>query len=143
MPHFAVSRVLPFRREALFDIAADVERYPEFLPGWLSASIRRRGDSMYVTDQVVGFGPIQQRFTSTTVLKRPETITVTSVDPAFESFALNWTFEPLSGDSSKVALSGALELRAPLLGGLFSRAATGQIDAILAAFEARARSLLG
>jgi coenzyme Q-binding protein COQ10 len=143
MPHFAVSRVLPYRREALFDIAADVERYPEFLPGWLSASIRRREDSMYVTDQVVGFGPIQHRFTSTTVLKPPEAITVTSVDPTFESFALNWTFEALADDSSKVALSGGLELRAPLLGGLFSRAAVGQIDAILAAFEARARALLG
>lgn len=143
MPRFGVSRMLPYRREDLFDLAADVERYPEFLPGWLSAEVRRREASVYVTDQVVGFGPIQQRFTSTTVLRRPEAIAVTSIDPAFETFELNWTFEPRAGDRSKVELSGELELRTPILRHLFGRAVVRQVDAILSAFEGQARKILG
>lgn len=37
-----VERLLPYRAEQLFDLAADVERYPEFLPLWIAARIRSR-----------------------------------------------------------------------------------------------------
>jgi coenzyme Q-binding protein COQ10 len=61
MPRLGVSQALPYRREQLFDLAADVERYPEFLPWWLSATVRHRDGEIYSTDQVVGIGPITKR----------------------------------------------------------------------------------
>ncbi len=143
MPRLGVSRVLPYRREQLFDLAADVERYPEFLPWWLSAKIRRRDDAVYYTEQVIGFGPIRQRFTSKTVLRRPDEIEVTSADRQFEVFQMIWQFGSLPQGACKVALTAELELRAPLLRELFGRIAVSNVSTILSAFEHRARQIYG
>jgi coenzyme Q-binding protein COQ10 len=143
MPRLRVSRVLPYRPEQLFHLAADVERYPEFLPWWLSATIRRRDGDVYYTDQVVGIGPVRQQFSSKTVLRRPDEILVTSIGGPFEVFQLIWRFAALPRERCEVTLSGELELRAPLLRDLFGRAAAGTVESILAAFEDRARQLYG
>ncbi len=143
MPHLRVSRVLPYQAEQLFDIAADVERYPEFLPWWLSATILRRDGDTYYTDQVIGIGPVTQQFSSKTVLRRPEEIHVTSIGGPFETFELIWHFAALPHGRCEVRLSGELELRAPVLRAVFGTAAARSVEAILAAFEDRARSLYG
>ncbi len=143
MPLLAVTRVLPYPREELFDLAADVERYPEFLPWWLSARIVRRDGAAYYTDQVVGIGPIRRQFGSKTVLRRPDEIEVTSVDGQFDAFHLLWRFGLLPRGECKVALSGELAVRAPLLADLFGRLVVEGADAILRAFEERARDILG
>ena len=71
MPKYRVSAVLPYTREQLFDLAADVERYPDYLPWWAAARVRKRDGNVYCTDQVIRFGPLRQRFGSRTVLRRP------------------------------------------------------------------------
>ena len=141
MPTLDVSRVMPYRPEQLFDIAADVERYPDFLPWWLSAKIRRREDNVYYTDQVIGFGPVRQRFTTKTVLLRPSEIGVTAIDGPFETFDLTWRFGAVEKVRCEVTIVGEIEIRAPLLGGVLSRAMGGTANSIISAFEARARRL--
>jgi coenzyme Q-binding protein COQ10 len=143
MPRLGVSRVLPYPREQLFDLAADVERYPEFLPWWQSARVRRRDGDIYYTEQVIGFGPIRRRFSTKTVLRRPEAIEVTSADGQFETFQLIWRFALLAEGRTTVALTGELEMRGPLLRDLFGQMAAGSAGSILSAFEERARRLLG
>jgi coenzyme Q-binding protein COQ10 len=143
MSSIGVSRELPYRAEQIFDLAADVERYPEFLPLWLSAKIRQRDGDVYYTDQVIGVGPIRQSFRSKTMLRRPDEIEVISTDEAFEKFRLNWSFKPLAQECCEVILTGELELRAPLLRRFFSRVAADGFEPMLAAFEERARELYG
>jgi coenzyme Q-binding protein COQ10 len=141
MSRLTISRVLPYRPEQLFDLAADVESYPSFVPGWLSAEILRRDGDIYYTDQVVGFGPMRWRFASRTVLRRPTEITVTAIDGLFRRFELAWLFRPRSQDSCEVTMTGELELSTALLHGAFSRLMAGSLDAALAAFEDRAHQL--
>jgi coenzyme Q-binding protein COQ10 len=143
MPRLGISRTLPYRPEQLFDIAADVESYPEFLPWWHSATIRYRNGEIYYTDQVVGFGPITQSFTSKTVLRRPEEIEVTSIGGPFEAFELIWRFGSRPHERCEVTLSGEIELRAPLLGRLLGSVVADGARSILSAFEDRARRLYG
>jgi coenzyme Q-binding protein COQ10 len=135
MSRLAVSRVLPYQAEQLFDIAADVEHYPDFLQWWKSARVTRRSGEVYHTDQEVGFGPLSQRFATKTILRRPSEIEVAAIDGPFAAFALTWRFESLP--------DGEIELRALLLRSLFDRATAGTADAILSAFEDRARLLYG
>jgi coenzyme Q-binding protein COQ10 len=141
MPRIAVSRVLPYQPEQLFDIAADVEHYPDFLAWWKSARISRRSGDVYYTEQEVGFGPFGQRFATKTILRRPEKIEVTAVDGPFETFELTWRFDAVEAGRCRVALDGEIELRPLLLGNLFGRAMTGTAGSILSAFEDRARRL--
>ena len=48
-----VERSLPYSAEQMFDLAADVERYPEFLRWWITARIRQRRGEIFYTDQVL------------------------------------------------------------------------------------------
>jgi coenzyme Q-binding protein COQ10 len=82
----SVERLLPYGRARLFDLAADVERYPEFLRWWISARIWRRRTDVYYTDQVVAFGPLRVGFRSKTILRRPARIEVVSDEPPFSGF---------------------------------------------------------
>lgn len=143
MPSHHVQRVLAYTPEQLFDLAAEVERYPEFLPWWIAARVRRREGDVYYTDQVVGFGIVRERFGSKTVLRRPERIDVTSSDGPFRHFHLAWRFEPCPDGACRVSLAVDLELRSWLLQEVFGRAIVERVGAIITAFEARAHRLYG
>lgn len=143
MPSHRTSRILPYPAEQLFDLAADVERYPEFLRHWLAARIVKRDGDVYYTDQVIALGPLHQRFFSKTVLERPERITVVSDDRLFRTFRLTWEFEPLPAGQCRVALAVDIEFRSRLLRDRFARALARTNERTVVAFEARAHRLLG
>jgi coenzyme Q-binding protein COQ10 len=133
-----VSRLLPFSCEQLFDLAADVERYPEFLPGWISARIvRREGDVLHV-EQALGIGPLRLRFDSRTVLHRPERIDVTSSDRPFRRYSLTWLFAPGPAGSCNLSVTVDLELHSGLLQHVVNRVLPLSIEGAIAAFETRA-----
>jgi coenzyme Q-binding protein COQ10 len=126
----------------LFDLAADVERYPEFLRWWIWARVKRRGPKVYYTEQSLGLGLLRIKFNSKTVLRRPRRIDVTSNQAPFRRFALSWIFESVPGAGCRVSLLAGLELRSPALQRLVDRVLPLVIADIAAAFEARARGLL-
>jgi coenzyme Q-binding protein COQ10 len=137
----AVSRLLPFSCEQVFDLAADIERYPEYLPGWISARIlKREADVLYV-EQVLGVGPARVRFASRAVLHRPERIEVTSSEPPFRHYSLTWLLAPRPAVSCSLSVMVDLELESNLLQHLVSRVLPASIEGVIAAFEARAHSL--
>jgi coenzyme Q-binding protein COQ10 len=143
MPLYEADRVLDYPPEQLFELAADVERYPEYLPWWVAARVRKRGAEGYETDQIIGFGPIRQRFTSRTVLHRPAMIEVTSSDRPFERLLLRWTFERQPQGGCHVALAVDMTFRANLLRELFDQTLARGVAQIMTSFEARARQLYG
>jgi coenzyme Q-binding protein COQ10 len=136
-----VERLLPYAAEQLFDLAADVERYPEYLPWWISARIRKRLSNEYHTDQVLGLGPFRVKFGSRTILQRPGRIDVTSADFPFRKFRLTWTFEPRPGPACKVTVFSEFELGLSALQRLYDRVLPSAIGDIMAAFERRAGRL--
>jgi len=138
-----VERLLPYRAEELFDLAADVERYPEFLRWWIAARVRERQANAYDTDQVLGLGPLRVRFGSRTVLCRPQRIEVTSDEPPFRRFRLAWIFEPQSGGACKVSLAAEIEFRSRFLQRVVGRVLPAAVANIIAAFETRAHPLYG
>jgi coenzyme Q-binding protein COQ10 len=133
-----VERRLPYGAEQLFDLAADVERYPEFLRWWTGARIRKRDANVYHTDQTLGLGPVHMRFTSKTVLHRPRRIEVSSDESLFRKFRLIWSFEPQPNVGCRVRLAVELELRSTLLQAILERVLPVAIGDIIVAFETRA-----
>ena len=143
MPSHEVHCKLAYLPEQLFDLAADVEGYPEFLPWWVAARVRKREGNVYYTDQVVRFAMVRKRFGSKTILQRPERIDVTSIDGPVRKLHLMWLFEPLADNGCRVALVVDLELRSKLAQDLFRRAIIRTARSIMSAFEARAQRLYG
>ncbi len=136
-----VSRLLPFTCEQLFDLAADVERYPEFLPGWISARVVTREDNVLHVEQVLGIGPVRLRFDSRTVLHRPERIDVTSSDRPFRHYRLTWLFAPGSVVFCNLSVTVDLELQSGLLQHVVNQVLPVSIEGAISAFEARANRL--
>ncbi len=136
-----ISRLLPFTCEQIFDLVADVERYPEFLADWISARIVQREANTLHVRQVLGIGPARLQFDSRTVLYRPERIEVTSSEPPFRHYALMWSFAPAPPASCNLSVIVDLELQSRLLQHVVQRVLPGSIADAITAFEARARSL--
>ena len=143
MPVHRAHCSLPYPRDQLFDLAADVERYPDFVPWWVAARVRKREGNVYYTDQVIRFAMVRKRFGSKTVLRRPERIDVTSTDGPIRKLHLTWLFDRGAGNGCDVSLAVELELRSPLIENLFAHAMVHAVEPLMAAFEARAHLLCG
>jgi coenzyme Q-binding protein COQ10 len=126
---------------AVFDLVADVERYPEFLSLWRSARVYHREANTYLTEQEIGLGPIRERFRTRTVLNRSARIDVTSDDALFRTFEIYWEFAPVrSGCRAVVGLQWEMRSR-PLQKAielLLPSVARSMVDA----FRARAEQAL-
>jgi coenzyme Q-binding protein COQ10 len=129
----------------LFDLVADVESYPEFLPFWREARIVRREPDVYYTQQSIGIGPLSNRFQTKTRLESPWHILVTphQAERLFERFHIEWHFERIAADSSQVRLTFNVEPRSRLLRGLVDRLTREAARGMLLAFEKRAESSRG
>lgn len=95
MPTHAEKRELPYSPRQLFDLVADVEKYPEFLPWCIGARIRRRRGEVIIADLVIGFKMIRERFTSQVTLDAENMhIHVTYLDGPFKYLNNHWVFIP-------------------------------------------------
>jgi coenzyme Q-binding protein COQ10 len=134
---------LPYTCEQAFDLAADIERYPEFLRGWVSARIQRRESNIWYVEQVVGLGPFRWQFISKAVLHRPERIEVTSTESPFRLFSLSWLIAAMPSAGCRVSVVASLELQSRIMQRIVNQLLPAAVDDIISAFEARAHRVYG
>lgn len=143
MPTHAEVRVLHHPAEQLFDLVADVEKYPEFLPWCVDARIRRREDSLVVADLVIGYRVFRERFTSTVVLSRPDRIDVTYAEGPFRYLNNHWIFVPEGSDSCTIDFFVDFEFHSRVLQVVAERVFGEAVKLMVHAFERRADELFG
>jgi coenzyme Q-binding protein COQ10 len=126
----------------MFDLAADIERYPEFLPHWPQASIRSRdGDVLYVR-QEIDLGVRRLEFESRAVLQRPGHLHIDSASGPFRRLSIDWRFTPERG-GCRTVLTVEMEMRSLLLEALTGKLMALLTRDVLAQFRARAAALYG
>ena len=142
MPRHSETKTTPYRADQLFDLVADVGRYPEFLPWCVGARVRSHGETELVADLTSGFGPFRESFTSRVKLGRPAAMDVNYENGPFKYLHNQWRFTP-DGDGCKVAFSVDFEFRSRLLalaiGPVFGEAVRRMVNA----FMQRARIIYG
>ena len=89
MPTHTETRVMPHSPEQMFDLIADVGKYPEFLPWTAGARIRKtteiEGGTVIEADLIISFKVFRERFTSRVTLKpNARTIDVEYLDGPFK-----------------------------------------------------------
>jgi len=151
MPTHAEKRVLPYTPQQLFDLVADVERYPTFLPWCLAVRIRKRETEGIVetsiSDMVIGFKVFREHFTSRVTCTPGHRIDVAYEDGPFKYLNNHWTFNPVTGSGGEafceINFFVDFEFRSKILkaaiGVIFNEAVRKMINA----FEARAKALYG
>lgn len=142
MPEHQRTRILPYTPDQMFDLVADVERYPEFVPGYQEVRIREDAGDRLLVDQQVRFGPTPARFSSVATLERPSRIFIRSTDSPFADLEVDWRF--LDHDEGcRIDFRAGYAVTAPLFNGMLERWFAEHSDRILAAFIERARSVYG
>jgi coenzyme Q-binding protein COQ10 len=154
MPAFRTSRRVRHSAAEMFDLVADIEAYPGFVPLCQALRIRRRSEEadgrvILIADMEVGYKAIHEKFTSKVTLDRANlAILAEYIDGPFKSLENHWTFTdetdgktqgPLCRVDFAIAYEFKSRMLAALVGGMFDTA----FRKFAAAFEQRADVVYG
>jgi coenzyme Q-binding protein COQ10 len=142
MPTHDQHTVVPYRDDQLFDLVADVAKYPEFLPWCVAARLRSRTATEMVADLTIGFGPFRESFTSRVTLDRPRHVRVTYENGPFKYLHNTWDFSPVP-PGCRVDFHVDFEFRSRLLSRAIGVVFQEAVRRMVAAFMKRARDIYG
>jgi coenzyme Q-binding protein COQ10 len=141
MPHHAEKRVLPYTPCQMFDLVADIDTYPQFLPWCLAAHIRQRQNNVLHADLVIGYKMLREKFGSRVTLDYQNMeIRVEYLSGPMRYLKNVWRFLPHQ-DGCLIDFDVDFEFRSVLLQrmmGLFFHEA---VKRMVQAFEKRAASI--
>src|ERR1700743_1173288 len=149
MPRFSSKRRVHHSALQMFDLVADVERYPEFVPLCQSLKIRQRigqadGTEIVIADMTVSFKLVRETFTSRVTLDRPNAkILVEYLKGPFSNLENRWTFEAKSERECDVGFFLSYEFKSRMLALLMGTMFDTAFQRFAAAFEKRADVIYG
>jgi len=154
MPQFTTRRRVRHSADDMFDLVADIERYPEFVPLCRTMRVTRRtrlaDREIVVAEMQVAYKLIREQFTSRVTLIRPErTILVDYLNGPFRRMENRWTFRPESqapggeGAGCEVEFFISYEFRSRALGLLMGAMFDTAFRRFASAFESRADAVFG
>ncbi len=148
MPQFETRRRIRHRAEAMFDLVADVERYPEFIPFCESLVVRERRREerreVLVADMAVGYKRLRESFTSRVTLDRPAlSIRADYLDGPFRTMHNRWSFRPIGESECEIGFWIDYEFRSRTLGLVMGAMFDRVFRTFAGAFEARADAVYG
>jgi coenzyme Q-binding protein COQ10 len=141
MPTHAEKRTLPYTPEQMFDLVADIGKYPDFLPWCLSSRITRRDGNIVYADLTIGYGPVRETFGSRVTLKRPDHIHVEYLSGPMKHLSNHWRFIVQPADSCTIDFYVDFEFKNVFFQGLISVFFNEAVRRMVGAFEARALKL--
>jgi coenzyme Q-binding protein COQ10 len=149
MPSFKTIRRVRHAADDMFELVADVERYPEFVPLCEKLVVRRReptadGRFVLVADMTVAYKVFRETFTSRVTLDKAKLqILVEYLDGPFRSLENRWSFRPEGGQSCEVEFFIAYEFRSRTLGMVMGAVFEAAFGRFAEAFERRADEVYG
>lgn len=143
MPSHAEKRVIGHRPEQLYDLVADVGRYPDFLPWCIAARKKKQDGNVVHWDLIIGFKMVRERFTSRVVLDPDNRrIDVTYLDGPFKYLNNYWIFLDHE-DGCLIDFYVDFEFRSKMLSKIMGMVFTEAVQMMVRAFEKRADVLYG
>ena len=116
----------------MFDLVADVEKYPQFMPWCGGASVADNDANGMLASITISLAGIKQTFSTRNRHVYPEHIRLVLVDGPFSSLEGDWRFMALAPDACKVIFTLNYEFSSRALeavvGPVFNRIATSFID---------------
>jgi len=148
MPRFRTKRRVQHSATDMFDLVADVEKYPEFVPLCQALRVRKRtqgeGTETLVADMTVAYKVMRETFVSRVTLDRPNLkIQVEYLDGPFSTLDNRWTFTPAGEGGCDVEFFIAYEFKSRVLGMLMGAMFEAAFRRFAGAFERRADAVYG
>ncbi len=142
MPTHSETRFLPYPADRLYDLVADVEDYPNFLPWCIGLRVSSRIGNEIRADMIVGFKMLREKFTSKVTLTPKDRIDVEYLDGPFRYLQNRWTFRPKDG-GCEIDFFIDFEFRSRLLRKVMEPLFHEAVRRMVRAFEERAAERFG
>ena len=147
MPTHSETRRLPYSAQQMYDLVADVARYPEFLPWTAAARIRETRDAgdhvVMLADLVISFKVFRERFGSrVTLWPEARRIDTEYLDGPFKYMISHWSFAEAE-NGCDVSFHVNFEFRNRVLQATATVFFNEAMQRVVRAFERRAAELYG
>ena len=148
MPTHSETRILPYTAQQMYDLVADVAKYPQFLPWCAAARVRSvseiaDGASLMQADLVISFKVFRERFGSNVVLRPDQKrLEIEYLDGPFRYMKSDWAFKDVEGGVD-VSFFVDFEFKSRILQGAAGMFFYEAMQRIVRAFERRAAELYG
>ncbi|MEM8839838.1 MAG: SRPBCC family protein [Pseudomonadota bacterium] len=149
MPEFKTKKTVAHSATNMFDLVADVKKYPEFVPLCHALTVRADkmmadGKRVLVADMTVAYKVFRETFTTKVTMDADNgEILVEYLDGPVSDLENRWSFHAVSDTSCEVGFFLAYEFKsrtfAALMGAMFDRA----FRRFATAFEERADVVYG
>ena len=143
MPKHSEQYVMNHSAEQLFDLVADVGKYPDFLPWCMGARIIKDDGKIMLADLIVGYKMFREKFTSKVDMDRPNRIEVTYLNGPMKYLHNHWGFTDNADGSCTVDFHIDFEIRNKVFERMMGAFFTEALERMVHAFEARADELYG
>ena len=142
MPKLEFDRHVGFAPERMFELVADLESYPRFIPNCRSMEVRRDSRAgaadVRFARMTLSFGPLAQAYTSRVTLDRDHlTIGARAVDGPFAYLVSEWRFEP-EGQGTRIHFDIDFKFSNPFVAAVAEPAFAAKQREIMDAFVAEA-----
>lgn len=150
MPNFETSRIVKHTARQMYDLVADVEHYPDFLPYCEKLVVRSRRPmdetrELVIADMTVGYKFVRETFTSRISLDPGQCrIDVSALEGPFRTLGNCWRFmDQATVNTSEVRFEISWEFKNRILGNLVGSLFDRAFRKYAEAFEARADVIYG
>ena len=145
MPTYSETKILKYKPEQMFDLVADVNSYPKFLPWCSAARIHSRNmiekNEVLEADLVISFKVFREKFGSKVILMRSENQIVTEyIDGPFKRMHSTWSFKAVE-NGSEVTFYVDFEMKNAVLQKIVGVVFNEAMQRVLTAFENQAQAL--
>ncbi len=134
-------KVLPYSQKRLFDIVADVQAYPDFLPWCQQSIIHSENDTEILADLVIGYGPLSERYTSKVMLTPNTRVDVDYQTGPFKYLDNYWVFKELGPNSTEVEFYIDFQFKSFLKQKAISAVFDKSKNSLMDAFEQRVQHI--
>jgi len=145
MPTHTEKRIMPYTAKQMYDLVADVETYPDFLPWCAATRIRKvtkdSHKAIIEADLIIAFKVFRERFGSRVTLKAEKfSIDVEYLDGPFKYLNNHWIFRDVDG-GCETDFFVDFEFKSRVLQALIGVVFNEAMQRIVKAFEMRADDL--
>lgn len=141
MPKHLEKKILPYSAEQLFNVVADVESYPHFLPWAVKSSVFNQGENQFDAELIIGYKLIQTSYTSRVHLTPFKRIDIDYINGPFEYLENYWLFNPLDDHQTEIEFFINFHFKNIFFQKIAERLFVESVKLMTGSFEKRAREV--
>jgi coenzyme Q-binding protein COQ10 len=144
MPTHSETKIIPYTAQQIYELVADIDKYPQFLPWCSAARIISKNDDMILAELTIGYKKIKESFTSRVHLDQEnKAIYVAYVSGPLRALRNEWIFTDLPDKSCQVDFFVHFEFSSRILSHLMDLFFDVAFKKMVNSFEIRAKEIYG